>query len=39
MFTADILSGIRKEAQLGTLTPNMAAGMEELFHNYKKAVN
>ncbi|KAK4758265.1 hypothetical protein SAY87_019566 [Trapa incisa] len=35
----ELLSGIRKEEQLGTLTPNIAAAMEELFHNYKNAVS
>ncbi|KAK4788426.1 hypothetical protein SAY86_019745 [Trapa natans] len=35
----ELLSGIRKETQLGTLAPNMAAAMEELFDNYKKAVS
>ncbi|PKI45375.1 hypothetical protein CRG98_034180, partial [Punica granatum] len=34
----ELLSGIRKEAKVGTLSPNMAAAMEELFHNYKNAV-
>ncbi|XP_020216491.2 glycerol-3-phosphate acyltransferase, chloroplastic [Cajanus cajan] len=34
----ELLSGIRKEAEAGSLPPNVAAGMEEVYHNYKKAV-
>ncbi|TKY70062.1 Glycerol-3-phosphate acyltransferase [Spatholobus suberectus] len=34
----ELLSGIRKEADAGSLPPNVAAGMEELYRNYKNAV-
>ncbi|CAN0842847.1 Glycerol-3-phosphate acyltransferase, chloroplastic [Linum grandiflorum] len=34
----DILAGIRKEAEAGRLPSIVAAGMEELYHNYKNAV-
>ncbi|KAL5794627.1 hypothetical protein ACOSP7_003221 [Xanthoceras sorbifolium] len=34
----ELLSGIRKEAEAGTLPSNLAAGMEELYQNYKNAV-
>ncbi|CAN1334054.1 Glycerol-3-phosphate acyltransferase, chloroplastic [Linum perenne] len=34
----DILSGIKKEAEAGRLPSIIAAGMEELYHNYKNAV-
>ncbi|KAK2662654.1 hypothetical protein Ddye_001228 [Dipteronia dyeriana] len=34
----ELLSGIRKEAEAGTLPSNLAAGMENLYHNYKNAV-
>ncbi|KAI4369914.1 hypothetical protein MLD38_018308 [Melastoma candidum] len=35
----ELLSGIRNLAQGGKLPPNVAAGMEELFHTYKNAVS
>ncbi|KDP30701.1 hypothetical protein JCGZ_16136 [Jatropha curcas] len=34
----DLLSGIRKEAEAGRLPSNVAAGMEELYQNYRNAV-
>ncbi|CAK7356061.1 unnamed protein product [Dovyalis caffra] len=34
----ELLSGIRKEAEAGKLPSNVAAGMEELYQNYKTAV-
>lgn len=34
----ELLSGIRKEAEAGRLPLNVAAGMEELYQNYKNAV-
>ncbi|KAK7307334.1 hypothetical protein VNO77_40296 [Canavalia gladiata] len=34
----ELLSGIRKEAEAGSLPPNVAAGMEEVYNNYKNAV-
>ncbi|PNX81706.1 glycerol-3-phosphate acyltransferase, partial [Trifolium pratense] len=34
----DVLSGIKKEVEAGTLPPSIAAGMEELYLNYKSAV-
>ncbi|CAL1399426.1 unnamed protein product [Linum trigynum] len=34
----DILSGIRKDAEAGRLPSTVAEGMEELYHNYRKAV-
>ncbi|TXG54208.1 hypothetical protein EZV62_019464 [Acer yangbiense] len=34
----ELLSGIRKEAEAGTLPSNLAAGMENLYQNYKNAV-
>ncbi|XP_030533711.2 glycerol-3-phosphate acyltransferase ATS12, chloroplastic [Rhodamnia argentea] len=34
----ELLSVIAKEKDEGRLPPNVAAGMEELFHNYKNAV-
>ncbi|KAL0716361.1 hypothetical protein Bca4012_065683 [Brassica carinata] len=34
----DLISGIRKEQEAGTLPPNVASGMEELYWNYKNAV-
>ncbi|GMN30417.1 hypothetical protein TIFTF001_002783 [Ficus carica] len=34
----ELLSGIRKEKEAGRLPPNIAYGMEELYHNYKKAI-
>ncbi|KAI4311549.1 hypothetical protein MLD38_036435 [Melastoma candidum] len=34
----ELLSGIRNLAEAGKLPPNVAAGMEELFHTYKNAV-
>lgn len=38
-FYAELLSGIGKEVEAGRLPSNLAAGMEELYHNYKNAVN
>lgn len=37
-LSAEILSGIRKETEEGRLPSNVAAGMEELYQNYKNAV-
>ncbi|XP_015875079.3 glycerol-3-phosphate acyltransferase ATS12, chloroplastic [Ziziphus jujuba] len=34
----EILSGIKKEAEEGRLPSNVAAGMEELYQNYKNAI-
>ncbi|KAJ4728583.1 Glycerol-3-phosphate acyltransferase, chloroplastic [Melia azedarach] len=34
----ELLSGIGKEVEAGRLPSNLAAGMEELYHNYKNAV-
>ncbi|KAK8692920.1 hypothetical protein V6N13_070523 [Hibiscus sabdariffa] len=34
----EVLSGIKKEVEAGRLPPNVAAGMEEFFRNYKNAV-
>ncbi|KAK7309651.1 hypothetical protein RJT34_06553 [Clitoria ternatea] len=34
----ELLAGIKKEAQAGSLPPNVAAGMEEVYSNYKRAV-
>ncbi|XP_057417180.1 glycerol-3-phosphate acyltransferase, chloroplastic [Lotus japonicus] len=34
----ELLSGIRKEVEAGSLPPSVAAGMEEVFDNYKNAV-
>ncbi|KAF2587770.1 hypothetical protein F2Q70_00038939 [Brassica cretica] len=33
----DLIAGIRKEKEAGTLPPNVASGMEELYWNYKNA--
>lgn len=38
-FSAELLSGINKETEAGRLSSNLAALMEELYHNYKKTVN
>ena len=37
-FLTDLIAGIRKEKEAGTLPPNVASGMEELSWNYKNAV-
>ncbi|OIV92976.1 hypothetical protein TanjilG_20638 [Lupinus angustifolius] len=34
----ELLSGLKKEVEAGSLPPNVAAGMEELYNNYKNAV-
>ncbi|KAL4354265.1 hypothetical protein GQ457_06G037210 [Hibiscus cannabinus] len=34
----EVLSGFKKEVEAGRLPPNVAAGMEEFFQNYKNAV-
>ncbi|KAE8702840.1 Glycerol-3-phosphate acyltransferase [Hibiscus syriacus] len=34
----ELLSGIRKEVEAGRLPPNAAAGMEEVYQNYRNAV-
>ncbi|XP_024030498.1 glycerol-3-phosphate acyltransferase, chloroplastic isoform X2 [Morus notabilis] len=34
----ELLAGIRKEKEAGRLPPNVASGMEELYHNYKNAI-
>lgn len=34
----ELLSFVRKEAETGRLPPNVADGLEELFHNYRNAV-
>lgn len=36
---SDLLNGIKKETEAGRLPPNVASGMEELYWNYKNAVN
>lgn len=38
MFS-DLLLGIQKEADAGRLPKNVADGMEELYYNYRNAVN
>lgn len=38
-ITAELLSGVRKEMEAGRLPPNVAAKMEEIFHNYRNAVS
>lgn len=35
----DVLSGIKKEVEAGTLPASIAAGMEEVYLNYKSAVS
>lgn len=37
-LSAEILSGIREEAEAGRLPSAVASGMEELYQNYKNAV-
>ncbi|GKV10638.1 hypothetical protein SLEP1_g21978 [Rubroshorea leprosula] len=34
----ELVNGIKKEAEAGRLPPNVAAGMEELYQNYRNAV-
>ncbi|GMY29665.1 glycerol-3-phosphate acyltransferase, chloroplastic isoform X2 [Fagus crenata] len=34
----ELLAGIRKERETGSLPSHVASGMEELYHNYKNAV-
>ncbi|ESW30242.1 hypothetical protein PHAVU_002G136600 [Phaseolus vulgaris] len=34
----DVFAGIKKEVEAGSLPANVAAGMEEVYNNYKKAV-
>ncbi|KAK8485657.1 hypothetical protein V6N13_097717 [Hibiscus sabdariffa] len=34
----ELLSGLRKEVEAGRLPPNVAAGMEEVYQNYRNAV-
>ncbi|CAH8296166.1 unnamed protein product [Eruca vesicaria subsp. sativa] len=34
----DLISGLRKEKEVGRLPTNVASGMEELYWNYKNAV-
>ncbi|PPE02607.1 hypothetical protein GOBAR_DD00306 [Gossypium barbadense] len=34
----ELLSGLRKEVDAGRLPPNVAAGMEEVYQNYRNAV-
>jgi hypothetical protein len=38
-LSAELLAGIRKERETGSLPSHVASGMEELYHNYKNAVN
>ncbi|CAL0314178.1 unnamed protein product [Lupinus luteus] len=38
LLSRELLSGIEKEVKAGSLPPNVAAGMEELYKNYKNAV-
>lgn len=38
-FSAELLAGITKERETGRLPSSVASGMEELYHNYKNAVN
>ena len=38
ILSAELLSYIRREAEAGRLPSNVAAGMEELYQNYKNAV-
>lgn len=37
--SAELLSAIRLETEAGRLPSNLASGMEELYQNYKNAVN
>lgn len=36
--STDLLSHIQKEKEAGRLPPNVAWGMQELYHNYRDAV-
>jgi len=38
-YFADVFAGIKKEVEAGSLPANVAAGMEEVYNNYKKAVS
>lgn len=38
-LSAELLVGITKEIETGRLPSSVASGMEELYHNYKNAVN
>lgn len=38
-ITAELLSGVRKEMEGGRLPLNVAATMEEIYHNYRNAVS
>ena len=38
ILSAELLSCIKKETEAGKLPPNVAAGMEELYQNYRNAV-
>ena len=38
VYFAELLAGIRKEVEAGSLPANVAAGMEEVYNNYKSAV-
>lgn len=35
----ELLSAIRERKEAGRISPNVASGMEELYQNYKNAVN
>lgn len=37
--TAELLYGLRKEMESGRLPSNIAARMEEVYHNYRNAVS
>jgi len=39
LYFAELLAGIRKEVEAGSLPANVAAGMEEVYNNYKNAVS
>jgi len=39
VYFADVFAGIKKEVEAGSLPANVAAGMEEVYNNYKNAVS
>jgi len=38
-YFADVFAGIKKEVEAGSLPANVAAGMQEVYNNYKSAVS
>lgn len=38
VYFADVFAGIKKEVEAGSLPANVAAGMQEVYNNYKNAV-